>query len=43
MTYTWDFTPVLANWALLGEGLLNTLSREEILDLAVYLERGGEH
>lgn len=25
MTYTWDFTPVFANWALLAEGLLNTL------------------
>lgn len=25
MTYRWDFTPVFANWALLAEGLLNTL------------------
>ncbi|HTE38306.1 MAG TPA: amino acid ABC transporter permease [Reyranella sp.] len=25
MTYVWDFTPVFANWALLAEGLLNTL------------------
>jgi len=25
MTYTWDFTPVFANWALLAEGLVNTL------------------
>jgi polar amino acid transport system permease protein len=25
MTYVWDFTPVLANWALLAEGLVNTL------------------
>ena len=23
--YRWDFTPVFANWALLAEGLLNTL------------------
>ncbi|MCW5735385.1 MAG: amino acid ABC transporter permease [Enhydrobacter sp.] len=25
MTYTWDFAPVVANWDLLAEGLLNTL------------------
>jgi len=25
MTYVWDFTPVFANWALLAQGLLNTL------------------
>src|SRR3954469_12883180 len=25
LMYRWDFTPVFANWALLAEGLLNTL------------------
>lgn len=25
MSYRWDFTPVLANWALLADGLVNTL------------------
>jgi len=25
MTYSWDFAPVFANWALLAEGLVNTL------------------
>ena len=25
MSYRWDFTPVLANWTLLAEGLVNTL------------------
>ena len=25
MTYQWEFAPVIANWSLLAEGLLNTL------------------
>ncbi|CAN5711075.1 amino acid ABC transporter permease [soil metagenome] len=50
MNYRWDFTPVCANWALLAEGLLNTLkvtgtalSCGLVLGLALALMRLSRH
>jgi len=50
MSYRWDFTPVFANWALLAEGLLNTLkvtgtalSCGLVLGLALALMRLSPH
>src|SRR6478735_4814820 len=50
MTYSWDFAPVFANWALLAEGLVNTLkvtgtalSCGLVLGLALALMRLSRH
>jgi len=50
MSYQWDFTPVFANWALLAEGLLNTLkvtgtalSCGLVIGLALALMRLSRH
>jgi len=48
--YRWDFTPVFANWALLAEGLLNTLKVTDtalscglVLGLVLALMRLSRH
>ena len=50
MTYSWDFAPVFANWALLAEGLVNTLkvtgtalSCSLVLGLVLALMRLSRH